>query len=77
MTISKAYSLLEAEGILTRQRGKPMRVAGRPGQRESKAARLERLGELIEPLATAANQLQLDTDDALTALREAMEKKNV
>src|SRR5690606_276793 len=27
MTISKAYSLLEVEGVLVRQRGKPMQVA--------------------------------------------------
>jgi GntR family transcriptional regulator len=27
MTISKAYSLLEAEGLLARHRGKPMTVA--------------------------------------------------
>jgi GntR family transcriptional regulator len=77
MTISKAYSLLEAEGVLTRQRGKPMTVAARLGRRESKTARIERLGELIEPLATAADQLQLTTDDVLAAVREALEKKNV
>lgn len=76
MTISKAYSLLEAEGILERHRGKPMTVADQPGPRESKAARLERLGELIDPLATAARQLQLATDDVLAAVREALEKKN-
>jgi DNA-binding transcriptional regulator YhcF (GntR family) len=74
MTISKAYSLLEAEGILTRQRGKPMTVAADLGRKESKAMRLQRLAELISPLATAAKQLQLDTDDVLAAVREALEK---
>lgn len=75
MTISKAYSLLEAEGVLTRQRGKPMTIAGDRGRKEPKTARLERLDELIAPLVTAAAQLQLDTDDVLAAVREAMEKK--
>ena len=76
MTISKAYSLLEAEGVLARQRGKPMTVAAESGAKESKAARLDRLAELIDPLATAAGQLQLGTDDVLAAVRKAMEKKN-
>lgn len=76
MTISKAYSLLEAEGVLARQRGKPMTVAASTGPKESKAARMERLGELIDPLATAAGQLQLDTDDVLAAVRKALEKND-
>jgi GntR family transcriptional regulator len=75
MTISKAYSLLEAEGLLTRQRGKPMTVSAELGRKEPKAARLERLDELIAPLATAAQQLQLETDDVVAAVREALEKK--
>jgi GntR family transcriptional regulator len=77
MTISKAYSLLEAEGILTRQRGKPMTVAAESGRKETKSVRRERLGELIAPLVTAAEQLQLETDDVLAAVRAALEKKNV
>jgi GntR family transcriptional regulator len=77
MTISKAYSLLEAEGVLAHQRGKPMTVAPESGAKESKAARLARLGELIDPLATAADQLQLEPDDVLAAVRKALEKKHV
>jgi GntR family transcriptional regulator len=77
MTISKAYLLLEAEGLLTRQRGKPMTVSAERGRKESKPARLERLEELIAPLVTAAAQLQLSTEDVVAAVREALEKKNV
>lgn len=76
MTISKAYSLLEAEGVLVRKRGKPMTVAAELGRKESKTARLQRLGELIIPLATAADQLQLGTEDVLAAVRAALEKRN-
>ena len=76
MTISKAYSLLEAEGILTHQRGKPMTVAPTLGRKENKALRLKRLDELIGPLATAARQLELDTEDVVTAVRRAMEKRD-
>jgi GntR family transcriptional regulator len=76
MTVSKAYSLLEAEGILARQRGKLMTVAADAGQGESKSARLERLGQLISPLATAARQLELKTDDVLDAVRKKLEKND-
>lgn len=77
MTISKAYSLLEAEGVLARQRGKPMTVSAELGRKESKTARLQRLGELIAPLATAAHQLQLETEDVLAAVRAALENRDV
>ena len=73
MTISKAYSLLEAEGILTRQRGKPMTVSSELGRKETKPARLRRLAELIDPLVIAAAQLQLDKDDVLAAVNAALE----
>ncbi len=43
MTISKAYALLEAEGLLERQRGKPMRVAAR---RRNQAPLTQRLQQL-------------------------------
>src|SRR5215475_1084005 len=46
MTISKAYALLEAEGLLERNRGKPMTVASQPRARPSASRRLEQL----EPL---------------------------
>lgn len=73
MTISKAYSLLEAEGILTRQRGKPMMVSNDPERVESKSRRLERLDALIAPLAMAARQLRLNKEDVIAAVRDALE----
>lgn len=77
MTVSKAYALLEAEGILERQRGKPMTVSQECARKENKAARLHRLDDLIAQLALAARQLELDTDDVLEAIEKAMEKDNV
>ena len=76
MTISKAYSMLEAEGLLERQRGKAMTVAGNLPLQESKRDRLERLQPAIENLAMAARQLELDSDDVLKAVREHMEKQD-
>lgn len=76
MTVSRAYSLLEAEGILERRRGKGMVVAERDtAARESRAERRERLQPLMDQLATAARQLELDPDDVIEALRKTMEKE--
>lgn len=76
MTISKAYSLLEAEGLLERQRGKAMTIAASHGSKESRNERLQRLQPAVEQLVMAAQQLQLAPDDVLKAVRTAMEKKN-
>lgn len=76
MTISKAYSLLEAEGLLERQRGKAMTVANLNGLAESKQARLARLQPALQQLAVAAEQLELDNDDVINALRRTLEKNN-
>lgn len=51
MTISKAYSLLEIEGLLERRRGLPMVIAAWHAQ---PAAALQRVGELRPTLQRAA-----------------------
>jgi len=76
MTISKAYSLLEAEGLLERQRGRGMVVAEQPGLQENKRERLERLRPVLDQVAMAAEQLRLDAEDVITALRERLEKND-
>lgn len=76
MTISKAYSLLEAEGLLERQRGKSMLVANLNGLAENKKARLQRLQPAIQQLLMAAEQLELELDDVVSALRHTLEKNN-
>lgn len=67
MTISKAYSLAENEGLLIRRRGKPMAVAERKiVDREDRLRQLEvNIRELIE----AAGQLNLDEADVLEYIR--------
>ena len=76
MTISKAYSMLEAEGLLERQRGKAMTVASHLPLKENKQHRLARLQPAIDSLAMAAQQLELNPDDVLKAVRQRMEKDN-
>ncbi|MGI4719241.1 MAG: GntR family transcriptional regulator [Janthinobacterium lividum] len=60
MTVSKAYSLLEAEGVLARRRGLGMVVAERQLPPRSPAERLELLRPTLERAAREARELELD-----------------
>lgn len=73
MTVSKAYSLLEAEGLLERQRGKPMRVRASAGSRPSAIERLALLEPSLERLALEARQLGLAPGQVLAALSKKLE----
>ena len=60
MTVSKAYSQLEAEGLLARRRGLGMVVAERPRAARSAAERAELLRPTLERAAREARELELD-----------------
>lgn len=66
MTISKAYSLLENEGILVRVRGKPMQVAADALQGAVGVQRA--LREPLQQLVAAGRQLQLTDREIEQAL---------
>jgi|SRR5690554_1626716 len=66
MTISKAYSLLENEGILVRVRGKPMQVATSALQ-EAQSVQ-QALQEPLQQLVEAGRQLQLTHKEIQQAL---------
>jgi GntR family transcriptional regulator len=70
MTISKAYSLLEAEGLLERQRGKPMTIAAQTRAQAPRAQRLQQLDTQVDQLVLAARQLELTQEDLLKAIRK-------
>jgi DNA-binding transcriptional regulator YhcF (GntR family) len=70
MTVSKVYSLLEAEGVLERHRGKPMTVAKPSGTK----SRVEQLEPHVEQLVLAARQLQLGEDDVVGVLHRVWEE---
>lgn len=74
MTISKAYSLLEAEGLLERRRGKPMTVAPQGRAASSRGARLRQLHEPVEALVLSARQLELAADDVVKLVKEHWER---
>jgi len=75
MTISKAYSLLEVEGMLTRQRGKPMQIAPQDKQKISQQERLQHLRPQLEQLVLAARQLEIPDKTLLASLRELLADK--
>lgn len=73
MTVSKVYARLEAEGVLERNRGKPMTVAAHRRAQAPHSARLAAIEQPLESLVLAARQLELDVDAVVEALREKWE----
>lgn len=71
MTVSKAYSLLEAEGLLERRRGMGMVIAA-----HQPAARASHRRALLEPTLQAAaqqvRQLGLRDDEALALFQRCL-----
>lgn len=75
MTISKAYSLLESEGLLDRRRGKPMTVAALKKNQSSVAARLKQIEPQLDALALSARQLELHDSDVMDQLKKKLGAK--
>jgi GntR family transcriptional regulator len=74
MTVSKVYTLLEAEGVLERNRGKPMTIAKPTRAQAPLGKRLEQLMPHVEQVALAGRQLELSEKDVVKALQNAWEK---
>ncbi len=71
-TISKAYTLLEAEGLLQRNRGKPMTVCAGRRSNGTLAQRLKQVESHVEALVLAARQLDLQEEDLSALIRKKM-----
>jgi len=67
MTVSKAYSLLERDGLIERVRGQGMRVKAAKGLLPVKDRR-EKILPLLEQVAAKAFQLGLTRDQVIAAL---------
>jgi GntR family transcriptional regulator len=72
MTISKAYSLLESEGLLERRRGKPMTVAALKKNQSSVNARLRQIEPQVEALALSVKQLELHESEVIELLKKKL-----
>ncbi|WCE05767.1 GntR family transcriptional regulator [Pseudoxanthomonas sp. JBR18] len=75
MTVSKAYSLLEGEGVLVRQRGKGMAVAEQSRAAGSLAARLDLLDPALRTVADHARQLELPAEQVLARLAALLDEE--
>lgn len=76
MTISKAYSLLQAEGLLAHNRGKPMTVATQTRAQTPLTRRLEQIEPLLGQVTLAAKQLQLSQAEVIRLLRRKWEQED-
>lgn len=72
MTISRAYALLEEEGVLDRRPGLPLVVRARSGA-TSAAARTAQLARALRPLASMARQLGMSGKEAGDTLRRLID----
>ena len=73
MTISKAYSLLEAEGMLERNRGRPMTVASQARNSSLLNRRLQQIQPLVEQTVLAAKQLEIGEAELVKSVRRNWE----
>lgn len=68
MTVSRAYSLAEAEGLLGRQRGKGMVVASTSRSSQTEARRLALLEPSLQALVRQTHELELPVELVLRRL---------
>ncbi len=72
MTVSKAYSLLEAEGLLERRRGLAMRVAAQHSRAQPAADRIALLRPTLERAAAEVHQLEVPAKQALQLFEQIL-----
>ena len=75
MTVSKAYGLLKAEGLLARRRGLGMVVAERPRGTRSAAERAALLRPTLERAAREARELEMDHDTVLSLFTHILKEQ--
>ena len=74
MTVSKAYSLLEAEGVLERLRGVGMAVSASARRAHPMNERIARIEPALEALARQARELEVPAARVLARLKTLLEK---
>lgn len=74
MTVSRAYSQLEAEGVLQRQRGKGMAIAALAAG-DGALQRWQLIEPALEVVARQARELELEPEAVLARLRDKFGKE--
>jgi GntR family transcriptional regulator len=72
MTVSRAYGIAEAEGLLERLRGKGMAVAATRKAVQSESQRMALLEAQLQALARQANELELPAEPILRRLAKLL-----
>ncbi|HEY8977067.1 MAG TPA: GntR family transcriptional regulator [Burkholderiaceae bacterium] len=75
MTVSKAFGLLEAEGLVTRRRGLAMAIAEQHGRAQPMAERIDLLRPTLERAAGEARQLQLPASQVLALFKTILNEQ--
>ena len=75
MTISKAYALLESEGVLERRPGLPL-VVRRQGRASERSSKLEQLEHALRPVAVKAKQMNVESSEAVEMFRRLLDEKD-
>lgn len=73
MTVSRAYSLLEAEGVLARLRGRGMVVA-HGAAADPSASRWALIDPALDAVVRHARELELPADDLLARLAQRLQE---
>jgi len=78
MTVSKAYGLLEREGVVERRPGRALVVSARlaPESAAGGSARTAELAKALAPAVTAARQLGMDEDEAARLFADLLRAAN-
>nr|WP_315398462.1 GntR family transcriptional regulator [uncultured Duganella sp.] len=75
MTVSKAYNMLETEGVLARARGIGMLVAARQAPAHGQRQREELLRPTLQRAAAEARQLELDPETVLALFKKILKEE--
>lgn len=71
MTVSKAYALLEQEGLVDRRRGQQLTVSA-AGARQQEKSRDDHVREALAPAVTIVRQLEVSETQAVGLFRDML-----
>lgn len=74
MTISKAFSMMEAQGLLERRRGLSMVVAAQHTAAQPRTSRIDLLRPTLEKAAAESRQLELSSHQAAALFQKILKE---